>query len=104
MNIHRWIDPRVGSVRVSQMCSYLLGRCWHLKAGPASDLLVFEGPPDDDGEPIIQVLPASERYSDYRQRLIELITSLSVIEDRSPLEVLNDILRQPPARGIAAPG
>jgi hypothetical protein len=30
---------------------------------------------------------------DYRLRLIGLVTAVSVLEDRHPVEVLNDILR-----------
>jgi len=40
-------------------------------------------------------LPSAEHYADYRQRLIELITALAVIEDRSAQAVLDDILRKP---------
>jgi hypothetical protein len=96
MNLWRWVDPRIHSVRVADVRLYLLGRGWQLKPYPGPELLVFEGPPDDFGKPIIQVLPASEQASDYSQRLLELITALSVIEDRHAVDVLNDILN--PAR------
>jgi hypothetical protein len=48
---------------------------------------------DDDGEPIIEVLPSSERMRDFRLRVGELIAALSVIEDRPAGDILNDILQ-----------
>jgi hypothetical protein len=66
-----------------------------MKSYPRPELLVFEGPPDDNGNPIIQVLPSDEHFVDYHQRLVELITSLAVIENRYAVDVLNDILEQP---------
>ncbi len=39
------------------------------------------------------MVPASEEFADYRMRIEELITTLSELEDRHPVEVLNDILR-----------
>lgn len=40
-----------------------------------------------------QLIPASDQSDDYRQRVSELITTLSELEDRHPIEVLNEILR-----------
>jgi len=39
-------------------------------------------------------VPASEQLSDYQEGIINLITNLSVIEDRHPVEVLNEVLGQ----------
>jgi hypothetical protein len=93
-DLGRWVDPRVCSVRVADVRAYLLQRGWRQKPYPRPELLVFEGPTADDGEPIVQVLPSGEELADYRQRLIELITALAVIEDRSAADVLADLLRQ----------
>jgi hypothetical protein len=100
MKFSPWIDPRVEQVHVPAARSYLLSHGWKLKASPRPQVLLFEGPLDDDGEPIVLLLPATERTakergSDYYQRIIELITSLASIEDRYAVDVLNDILRQP---------
>jgi hypothetical protein len=46
----------------------------------------------DDGEPLVQMVPAAEQGSDYVQRVIEVVTNLAVIEDRYAVEVLNDII------------
>src|SRR5438105_3704962 len=61
MNRSPWIDPRINEVTVAGARTYLQSRGWHLQSYPRPELLVFEGPKDDNGEPIIQVLPSSER-------------------------------------------
>lgn len=92
MSNSAWVDPRVESVTVAGVRSYLLARGWRLGAYPGPELLVFEGPSDDDGQPIMQVVPSSERMSDFRMRVEELIGALSVIEDRPARDVLEDVL------------
>ena len=93
-DLGRWVDPRIRSVRVADVRSYLSRRGWKPKPYPRPELLVFEGPRADNGEPIVQVLPSEERFADYQQRLVELVTALAVIEDRPAADVLGDILRQ----------
>jgi hypothetical protein len=104
MSQNVWVDPRIHQVRVAQVRAYLLGRGWQLQPYPGPELLVFGGPVDDDGQPVLQVLPSSEQMRDYPMRLEELITALSIMEDRHATEVLTDILRQPttppPAAGL----
>jgi hypothetical protein len=101
MNRLAWIDPRIDRVTVGNVRTYLLARGWRLQPFPGPELLVFEGPKDDDGEPIIQVLPSSERLRDYRMRVEDLISALSVIENRPALEVLTDILSSTQTNGAA---
>jgi hypothetical protein len=55
---------------------------------------VFEGPADDDGQPIVQVLPSSEQMRDFPQRVEELVAALSVLEDRPPSDILSDMLKE----------
>jgi hypothetical protein len=92
MNQSPWVDPRIDRVTVDNVRSYLLNRGWHLQPFPGPELLVFEGPKDDEGEAIIQVLPSSERLRDYRMRVEDLIAALSVIEGRPAVAILNDML------------
>jgi hypothetical protein len=103
MNLSGWIDPRVEKVRVADMESYLLSHGYKRMSYPRPEMLVFGGVLDDNGEEIIQVLPSSERMRDYRLRVVELISSLSVFEDRPAIAILNDILAQsgtrPPTNG-----
>jgi hypothetical protein len=95
MSRSAWVDPRLSQVRAGQVRSYLLSRGWQPQPYPGPELLVFGGPVDDDGRPVLQVLPASERMRDFQPRLEELIAALSVMEDRPAQDVLSDILRTP---------
>jgi hypothetical protein len=94
MKFSPWIDPRVQQVRVADMRSYLLDHGWKPKPSPRPQIDLFEGPLDDDGKPIVLLVPATKKGRDYFQRIIELISSLAVIEDRYAVDVLNDILGQ----------
>lgn len=100
IGMERWIDPRVQQVKIADMQRYLLSHGWKRQPHPRTQAIFFEGPLDDFGKPIIQMLPASEEMVDCRQRIIEVITALAVIEDRSAISVLEDVLRQ--SRGAAA--
>ncbi len=93
MNPWRWVDPRVGSVRVADVQAYLLGRGWKLRTSPNPNMLIFEAPVGDDEKPLVQALPSAESFSDYHQRITEFITALSEIENRHPVELLEAILR-----------
>jgi hypothetical protein len=99
MNQSAWVDRRIDRVRVENVRNYLLAHNWRLQPFPGPELLVFEGPKDDDGEPILQVLPSSERLRDYRMRLEDLIGALSVIEDRPAADILTDMLASTQANG-----
>jgi hypothetical protein len=98
MNNRVWVDPRLSLVHVVSVRSYLLGRGWRLQAYPRPELLVFEGPADDDGQPIVQVLPSSEQMRDFPLRIEELIAALSILEDRPASNILSDILNEGVAR------
>jgi hypothetical protein len=93
MNLSPWIDPRIRSVRPADAQAYLRRHGWKLQPFPQSQIQVFEGPADDAGEPIIQVVPLSEKASDYLQSIMDLVTALAAIEDRPAVDVLNDILQ-----------
>jgi hypothetical protein len=92
MSSRVWVDPRLPLVRVAGVRSYLLGRGWRLQPYPGPELLVFEGQTDDDGQPILQVLPSSEQMRDFPLRVEELIAALSILEDRPAPDILSDIL------------
>lgn len=100
-NLERWIDPRIENVTVAEMRAYLLQRGWKQRPYPRPELLVFQGPADDSGEPILQVLPSTENLADYRPRLVELISSLAAVENRSATQVLDDVLQGAAENGKA---
>jgi hypothetical protein len=93
MNPWRWVDPRIGQVRLANVRAYFLGRGWKLKPNPNPDLLRFEEPAKGKGRPFFQMVPSSDDFDAFRQRIMELITTLSEIENRHPVAVLEDMLR-----------
>jgi hypothetical protein len=103
MNHSGWVDPRIEHVSVDNVRTYLQDRGWRLQSFPGPELLVFAGPKDDDGQPILQVLPSSERFRDYRMRVEDLIGALSVIENRPAAAILTDMLAAGSANGATEP-
>jgi hypothetical protein len=102
-----WVDPRIKQVTGASIRSYMEQHGWTLQPFPGPELLVFGGQVDDDGEPIELVVPPDDTYIDYPLRVEQLISALSVLEDRYAVEVLNDILQAgsstpAPANGAAA--
>jgi hypothetical protein len=107
MNPWRWVDPRIERVRVSDLQAYFLSRGWKLRANPSPTLLRFEKPTRPRERAIYQMVPSSEQFADYRQRIAELLTTLSELEDRHPVAVLDDVLAagqvSPDVNGANAP-
>jgi hypothetical protein len=89
----RWLDPRIGSVRVADIREYLLHKGWKPVASHQPGFLVFEEPAEVEGGPLYQWVPESEQGRDYIQRIYELIAAIAEVEDRSAVEVLTNILR-----------
>jgi hypothetical protein len=89
----RWVDPRVDFVHLADLQSYLLAHGWKLKPYPQAQAQLFEKPIEGSEEPIVQLLPTSEQIRDFRRSVIDAITSLSAVEERHPIEILNEILR-----------
>jgi hypothetical protein len=97
----RWLDPRLASLRVADVCAYLLRHDWKTVPPDRPDTLVFQEPPGSDGEVYYQFVPASESAPDYFRRIVELVTLLSVSEDRHPVQILDEMLGPPgQANGI----
>jgi hypothetical protein len=88
------LDERLlHAIRVTDVTSYLGEKGWRRRDGfPRPELLVFDGPLDDAGEPIVATIPASDRFQDFRPRLIELLRLLSQIEERPPAEIAGDLV------------
>lgn len=86
MNPWRWVDPRAGVVRLAALRAYLESRGWQECASGSPGLLRFQR------EGAGCVLPRSEAADDYVLSVTYALTTLSEIEDRHPLEVLEDVL------------
>jgi hypothetical protein len=104
VNPWRWVDPRVASVRLADARAYLLGRGWKLRPSPSRNTLLFERPGTGGAGPLLQALPSSEEFSDYSRHITDFLTVLSEIEDRHPVALLEDILRQSSAGDLGATG
>ncbi|HEX2988911.1 MAG TPA: hypothetical protein VHS06_12185 [Chloroflexota bacterium] len=70
---------------------YLAQHGWRIRED--GQRLVCEGPADDESRPIVQFLPADESYSDYPLRLEDLISALSVLEERPAVEIAAEMAR-----------
>jgi hypothetical protein len=92
MNPWRWVDSRVSSVRLAHVQDYFRRRGWTMSPALNPNFLRFERSEGVNGTEVFQVVPASEELDDFRQRVIELITTLSELEDCHPVAVLEDIL------------
>jgi hypothetical protein len=99
MNRKGWVDPRIDQVHIEQVRDYMLAHGWQIQPDPRSELLIFEGPLADNGQPFVQYLPLSERLRSYRMRLEELIGALSILEDRPCIEILDDMLASASSNG-----
>jgi hypothetical protein len=90
----RWVDPRVEEVGLKDLRAYPLARGWKLRPFVRPQVLVFEEAAAEGEEPVVQKVQASEGARDFRRSVIDTITSLSAIENRHPVEILNEILQQ----------
>src|SRR5262249_2266843 len=80
----RWIDPRVGTLRVQAVVAYLVRRGWKEVPPDRDHFRVFREPAREGEEaaPFYQFVPDSEVYDNYPQLMFELLTGLAEIEDR----------------------
>lgn len=86
-------SPIMDGIEIQHVTAYLGASGWRRRAAfPRPEVLVFDGPDDDEGEPIEAVIPSSTRFSDFRRRLEDLLNTLSILEDRPPLEIALDML------------
>ena len=87
------ISQLLTAIRVSDVTSYLGAAGWTRRQFPRADVIVFTGPKANDGEAIEVVVPALESASDFTDRIGEILSTVSAIEDREPLSIAREILR-----------
>lgn len=79
-------------IDLRHVTAYLGSSDWKRREDfPRKDLVVFDGPLADDGEPISAVLPAFDKGSDFRRRLAELLGTLAILEERPAHEIALDM-------------
>jgi hypothetical protein len=88
------IDQRLlDTIRVADVTRYLGEKGWRRReAFPRRELLVFDGPLDDAGEPIVATLPASDQFKDFQSGLMNLLRLLSQLEERPPAEIADELV------------
>jgi hypothetical protein len=80
------------NVRVPAMRDYMARHSWRLVPFSRPEVLMYEGPSSEGGRPVRQMVPLLEEADDYPQCVIDLITNLALLEDRSAVEVLEEML------------
>lgn len=98
-----WIDRRVVNVRAAGARDYLLRHGWEPLDTPDAAIKLYAGPVADSGRRVTQPVPLFEEGDDYVQRIVELITNVAILEDRTAVEVLDEMLgvTTPSANGTA---
>ncbi len=79
-------------VRVADMRAYLLSKGWKTKPFKRPQVIYFEGPLDDEGCPLVLLLPASEHLRDYPLRIEEILNTLTILEKRPAAEIVRNIV------------
>jgi hypothetical protein len=67
---------------------------WKELSYPSDRLMVFEGPENDDGKPIILSIPTKRGLRDTDDRLLDAINLLSAVEETSPYIIAQKIRSQ----------
>lgn len=86
------MDGSIGDLTPEMIERYLLANGWTRKPYPRQQLLVFEGPLDDHGSPIVETLPASREAADFLDRARDLVDALSAINRMPRGLVVHEIL------------
>ena len=93
MNAWRWVDPRTNKVRLADLQAYFHRKGWTLKPNPNPHLLRYEEPRVGRRRPFSYVIPSSDQFIDFHGSVVDMITTFSEMEDRHPIDLLDDILR-----------
>jgi hypothetical protein len=94
MNPWRWVDPRIREVRLDALRAYLQSRGWREKPVPRPGLVCYETPAQANGQtrPTF-TLSGPEDAPDYLMSLTYFLTTLSEIENRHPVAILDELLQ-----------
>ncbi len=92
MTIHSGTTDAVNGLRLDAIKEYLSRHGWVQKPFARPAVLYFEGPQDDHGNPIVQILPDSEEAADFPLRVQDLLASLSFVEQRSVEDILRELV------------
>ncbi|NET58574.1 MAG: hypothetical protein F6K47_21195 [Symploca sp. SIO2E6] len=81
----------LSDIGIEDVINYVTNHGWKLSKNPSSHLLIFDGPPDNYGEPIRLILPSNHNYIDVELRMTEAIDLLANVEERDHKEILESL-------------
>ena len=71
---------------------YLAAKGWQFRTSPwGTKATIWAHPCPDEAGDYEVLAPSDKTYGDYAQRMAELLRTLSIVEDRSELDVLRDL-------------
>lgn len=78
---------------IEKFAIYLENHGWRKETHKNKNILLFEGPNDDAGDPLELLLPANLNLKDSLLRLSEAINTLSIVNNELPDLIIQEILR-----------
>lgn len=97
--ITRDLAKLLGGLEVGDLTSYLEAKGWRRRDFPREEVLLFAGPLDNEGEPIEVVFPASKQAGDFRVRVVDVLKTLTVLEDRDEQSIVYEMPQGPSLEG-----
>jgi hypothetical protein len=86
------LDPGIERLHFQAVKNYLINTGWQRIHPDIENIMLFDRPEDDQNQ---LILPTNTEFADFSVRTKELILSLAQFENRSPLQILNDLLTDP---------
>lgn len=86
--------PGIDALRPEDVQQYLLHAGWEKAPPHYQGALTYARPAARRGKASVKV-PIDRAYADYTRRMAEVVETLSSVEQRSPLDVLSDLLLPP---------
>ncbi len=83
--------PSMSSVPLESLKRFLKLNQWQLKSDRIGNLLVYEGPLDDIGNPILLTLPITAEFEDTPRLIFKVLNALSIINQTSIQAVCEEI-------------
>lgn len=84
-------DELLKSIRIDRIVSYLEHFGWTRVNHPNHKVLLYEGPKDDEGEPLQIVVPRNHNFEDAEVLVAEAIDLLSIVQQESYAAIIREI-------------
>lgn len=96
------VRESIDQIGVEHVRRYMTAHGWQARPSRRPNTILFEGPPDDSGQPLRDHFPASEEFSDFVRCVEDLIRMLSKFEQRSPEAIVAEMLNHDRAKLLSA--